>query len=128
MIGYTMVGTNNLTEAARFYDAVLAPLGLKPVDATDDYIGYAPETALTEIEFYVTKPFNGEVATFGNGTMIALQAETKLALDLFHRLAVANGGTDEGAPGPRLANSTIEYTYTRDLDGNKICAFYKPAA
>jgi hypothetical protein len=45
MIGYTMVGTNNLTDAVRFYDAVLAPLGLTPVEVTDDYVGYAPESA-----------------------------------------------------------------------------------
>ena len=76
------------------------------------------------IEFYVTIPFDQKFATRGNGTMIALAAPTMLALKQFHRFGLSSGGTDEGAPGPREEGSDVSYAYIRDLDGNKICAFY----
>ena len=47
-----------------------------------------------------------------------------LALKQFHRFGLSSGGTDEGAPGPREEDSDVCYAYIRDLDGNKICAFY----
>lgn len=123
MIGYAMVGTCDLQRSSNYYDAVLAPLGLVQVESDDTYVGYAPESDLTSIEFYTTKPFNQEPATCGNGTMIAFMAESRRAVDLFHGTAIENGGTDEGAPGPRPADGTIYYAYARDPDGNKICAF-----
>ena len=56
--------------------------------------------------------------------MIALVAPTMLALKQFHIFGLSSGGTDEGAPGPREEDSDVCYAYIRDLDGNKICAFY----
>ena len=49
------------------------------------------------------------------------------ALEQFHSLGLQNGGSDEGAPGPREEGSDICYAYVRDADGNKICAFYDGA-
>ena len=124
MIGYVMIGTNDLDRGARFYDALLAPLGLVPVERAETYAAYAPKAAKDAIEFYVTRPFDQAPATPGNGTMIALSAPTMQALEQFHRLGLQNGGSDEGAPGPRKEGSSICYAYIRDFDGNKICAFY----
>ena len=127
MIGYAMVGANDLQRSSDYYDAVLTPLGLVQVESNNSYIGYAPKTSPTDIEFYVTKPFDEKPATFGNGTMIAFAAESRHAVDLFHSTALENGGTDEGAPGPRPAGGTIYYAYARDPDGNKICAYFPDA-
>ncbi len=118
-----MVGTNNLQRSTEYYDAVLAPLGLVRVENDAEYVGYAPLKAKEHIEFYVTKPFNGEAATAGNGTMISLHVDTREAVDRYYRVALDNGGQDEGAPGPRPADGDIYYAYARDPDGNKICAF-----
>ena len=123
MIGYVMVGTNDLDRAAAFYDTILAPLGLMQVERVETYAAYAPETAEDAIEFYVTTPFDQRPATPGNGTMIALAAPSMQALELFHTIGEQSGGTDEGAPGPREEDSDICYAYIRDPDGNKICAF-----
>ena len=123
MIGYAMVGASDLQRSSDYYDAVLTPLGLVQVESDSTYVGYAPKSAPTEIEFYVTKPFDQKPVTFGNGTMIAFLAESRRAVDLFHSTALENGGTDEGAPGPRPADGTIYYAYARDPDGNKICVF-----
>jgi len=124
MIGYVMMGTNNLNQAARFYDVLLAPLGLVQVARVETYAAYAPKAAKDAIEFYVTMPFDQGPATPGNGTMIALAAPTMQALEQFHRLGLQNGGSDEGAPGPREEGSDICYAYIRDPDGSNICAFY----
>lgn len=123
MIGYVMVGTNNLDRATAFYDALLAPLGLVRTDRVPEYAAYAPATTREAIEFYVTTPFDRRTATAGNGTMIAFQAPSMAALRWFHDIGIRTGGTDEGAPGPRAEGSDISYAYIRDPDGNKICAF-----
>ena len=122
-----MVGANDLKRSSDYYDAVLKPLGLVQVETEHGHVGYAPKTRPTEIEFYVTKPFDQEPATFGNGTMIAFAAESRRAVDLYHSTALQSGGTDEGAPGPRPADGTIYYSYARDPDGNKICAYFSDA-
>ena len=127
MIGYVMVGTNDLTEATKFYDTILVPLGLLQAERTAIYTAYAPNGSKDAVEFYVTIPFDQKFATHGNGTMIALSAPTMLALKQFHRLGLSSGGTDEGAPGLREEGSDVSYAYIRDLDGNKICAFYSGA-
>ncbi len=123
MLGYVMVGTTNMKRSTKFYDAVLAPLGLVQGGGSANYTGYGPKNAPEKAAFFVTKPHNKKPATSGNGTMIALKARSRKAVDGFHAAALANGGTDEGKPGPRPADGTTYYAYVRDPDGNKICAF-----
>lgn len=123
MIGYVMVGTNDLDRAPAFYDAILAPLGLVRVERVNTYAAYAPETATGAIEFYVTTSFDRRPATYGNGSMIALAAPTMQALEQFHDVGMQSGGTDEGSPGPREDGSNVCYAHIRDFDGNKSCAF-----
>ncbi|MEX1107712.1 MAG: VOC family protein [Dongiaceae bacterium] len=123
MLAYIMVGTNNLRRSAKFYDAALAPLGFAPAGGDNRYIGYAPKNAPTKAKFYVTKPYNKKPATFGNGTMISLEAKSRRAVEAFHAAGIANGGTDDGKPGPRPAEASNYVAYVRDPDGNKICAY-----
>ena len=120
VIGFVMIGTNNLEKSSRFYDSVLVHLGMKRVTITERYIGYGHSSEDSGVKFYITKPHNKENATTGNGTMVALSAETKEAVDKFHKTALENGATDEGAPGPRSDGNY--YGYIRDHDGNKITA------
>ena len=120
VIGFVMVGTNDLEKSSKFYDAILAHLGMKRVTITERYIGYGHSSEDSGVKFYITKPYNKENATSGNGTMVALSAETKEAVDKFHKTALENGATDEGSPGPRSDGNY--YGYIRDHDGNKITA------
>ena len=120
MIGFVMVGTNDLEKSSKFYDSVLGHLGMKRVAITERYIGYGHSSEDSGVKFYITKPHNKENANAGNGTMVALSAETKEAVDKFHKTALENGATDEGAPGPRSDGNY--YGYIRDHDGNKITA------
>ncbi len=120
MLGYVMVGTNNLDAAIKFYDEVLGVIGLTRNETVEnDYAAYGKKDT-NEIEFYITKPFNKKEATFGNGTQITLLADSKEAVDKFYEVAISKGATDEGAPGVRKDGNY--YGYIRDLDGNKIAA------
>ena len=120
IISFVMVGTNDLEKSSKFYDAIFAHIGLKKITTTERYIGYGNSNGTGEVNFYITKPHNKKIATVGNGTMVALLAETKDAVNKFHATALENGAVDEGAPGKRSDGNY--YGYVRDLDGNKITA------
>jgi catechol 2,3-dioxygenase-like lactoylglutathione lyase family enzyme len=123
MIGYVMVGTNNLNDAITFYDKVLEVIGLDRNETVeDDYAAYGAK-GTKDIEFYVTKPFNKKDATFGNGTQITFLTSSRSQVDKFHEVGLKAGGTSEGSGGERPEGSGVYYSYLRDLDGNKICAF-----
>ena len=122
MIGFIMVGTNNLDKATKFYDTLLDTIKLERVITNEKYSGYASKEKPDEVEFYVTNPVNKEKATFGNGTQISFIVNSKEIVEKFYNTGIKLGGKDEGAPGIR---SGEYYCYFRDLDGNKICAFSK---
>jgi predicted lactoylglutathione lyase len=66
--------------------------------------------------------FDGKAATVGNGVMVALAAKSKARVDAIHTKALALGGRDKGAPGPR--GDGFYAGYFRDLDGNKLNTFF----
>lgn len=119
MIGYVTLGTNDLPKAVAFYDKLLAALGAKRMYETDRYVAYG--TSEESSGLGITKPFDGKPATRGNGTMVALQVDSKTKVDAIHKLAIELGGTDEGNPGPR--GDGFYAAYFRDLDGNKLNCF-----
>ena len=118
-IGFVMVGTNDLEKSSKFYDAILNHLKMKRVTVTERYIGYGFSED-DGAKFYITKPHNKENANAGNGTMVALSADSKEAVNKFHVTALEIGAVDEGAPGERSDGNY--YAYVRDPDGNKIAA------
>ena len=122
MIGFVMIGTNDLNKAIKFYDILLETIDLKRVITNEKYIGYSTKEKPKNIEFYVTNPVNKEKATYGNGTQISFVLKSKETVDKFYNLGIKLGGKDEGAPGIRSGDY---YCYIRDLDGNKICSFAK---
>lgn len=70
----------------------------------------------------ITVPFDGNKASVGNGTMVALVADLPAKVDRLHAKAVALGGKNEGAPGQRFPG--FYAGYCRDPDGNKLNAIY----
>ena len=122
MIGFVMVGTNDLNKAINFYDVLLEVIDLKRAVTNEKYAGYSLKENSEDIEFYVTNPANKEKATFGNGTQISFLVKSKETVNKFYNLGIKLGGKDEGAPGIRSGDY---YCYFRDLDENKICAFSK---
>ena len=122
MIGFVMVGTNDLDKAIKFYDILLEAIDLKRVITNEKYIGYSSKKNPEEIEFYVTNPIDKKKATYGNGTQISFAVKSRETVDNFYNLGINLGGKNEGAPGIRSGDY---YCYIRDLDGNKICSFTK---
>ena len=120
MIGYVTLGTNDLKRAAKFYDELLGLLGAKRAMEMDRFIAWSsnPQGAMVSI----IKPFDEKAATVGNGVMVALAASSKEQVNALHAKALALGGKDEGAPGPR--GDGFYAGYFRDLDGNKLNVFY----
>lgn len=120
MILYSTFGTNDLPRARAFYDPVMATVGNTAVVANDTEVGYG-KPGDADPSLYITAPFNGQPATTGNGTMLALTAPTRAAVRAFHSAALTHGGTDEGGPGLRYA-ANFYACYVRDPDGNKLSA------
>lgn len=121
MFLYITIGTNDVPRAARFYDAVLEPVGLSRWATHDDEVGYAPKGD-SRGRLWITRPFDGKPATVGNGSMPAFQAKTRADVDAFHAAGLAHGGTDEGTPGLRPFGPHFYACYLRDPDGNKLSA------
>jgi catechol 2,3-dioxygenase-like lactoylglutathione lyase family enzyme len=120
MFSHIMIGTNDLTKAKTFYDAVLGTLGVPEARVDGHRIFYMTPTGV----FSVSLPINGEPATHSNGGTIGFACTSPEQADAWHAAGVANGGTTcEDAPGVREgAQGKLYLAYLRDPDGNKICA------
>lgn len=119
MIGYVTLGTSDLARAAVFYDAIAAELDTPRMMEFDGFIAWGKPDGGAGIG--LTKPFDGNPPSVGNGVMVAFQARDKEQVQRIYDLALANGGTCEGPPGPRGDN--FYAGYFRDPDGNKLNAF-----
>ncbi len=122
MFSHVMVGTNDLERAKRFYDALMGTLGVAPAALDGHRFFYLTPTGI----FSVSKPINGEPATFANGGTIGFAAPSPAVVDAWHAAGVAAGGTScEDPPGPRASRlGDLYLAYLRDPDGNKLCARY----
>ena len=119
MIGYVTVGTNDLPRAAKFYDALAAEMETPRMMEFETFIAWGKPGGAAGIA--ATKPFDGSTASVGNGMMVALEARDNAQVDRLYAIALANGGSDEGAPGPR--GDGFYAAYFRDPDGNKLNAY-----
>jgi catechol 2,3-dioxygenase-like lactoylglutathione lyase family enzyme len=122
---HVVLGANDLDKSRKFYDATLAALGIKNMGPMGERgFRYGKDSP----EFLVTKPANGAPACHANGGPIGFHAPSRDAVHKFFEAGMANGGTDEGGPGPRTFTPTAYAAYLRDPCGNKICAYcFAPA-
>ena len=117
MLSHVSLGTNDADRAAAFYDPVLATLGIRKICEREVSI----DSGVSKTVFSLEKPSDGKPASVGNGVHIAFDAGTRGQVDEFYRVALANGGTDAGAPGLRPEYDANYYgAFVRDPDGNKI--------
>lgn len=121
IVSHVSLGTNDFDRAVRFYDAILPTLGVRRVMEHPGAVAYGKAFP----EFWVQTPVDGNEATVGNGTHVGFLAADKEAVHAFHEAALAAGGIDEGAPGPRPQYGEPYYgCFVRDPDGHKIEAAY----
>lgn len=125
MIGYVTLGTNDLQKNAPFYDAIAEEMGVGRMMDFDTFIAWGQWGGGCGVA--LTKPFDGQPATVGNGVMVAIEAKDPAQVRRLYDIAIAHGGTCEGPPGPRGEpdeRGNVFYAgYFRDLDGNKLNAY-----
>ena len=119
MFSHVVVGANDLEAAKEFYDTLMDSLGHEPGTPAGDRVIYSSESGI----LVVTRPFDGNGATNGNGITIGLNAPGRDAIDAFHRRGIEAGGTDAGEPGARAAIPNSYAAYLRDPVGNKLVAW-----
>lgn len=121
MIAYATIGVSDLKRAYPFYQALADELEAQHFlgSLDDSFIAWVGPNH--EPGIGITLPYNGEPQTVGNGMMIALAANDPAQVDRLYDIAIAQGGSSEGKPGPRGDN--FYAAYFRDLDGNKLNAF-----
>ena len=120
MLDHVSLGVTDLAPSRRFYDAVLRPLGLVRIvnfgnDRGSDY-GAAPGSL--GVEFTITAERSVKPA---QGMHLCFRAHDRAAVREFHRLAIDNGGRDDGAPGLRPQYHASYYgAFVFDPDGHRI--------
>ncbi|MES2255468.1 MAG: VOC family protein [Pseudomonadota bacterium] len=124
MFSHVTVGCRDMARACMFYDAVLSELGFSRRIVVADG---GPQAACWVVpgqqipRFYVYMPFNGLLATGGNGSMVAFSASSVEAVNYAYAAGMRNGGTCEGVPNPRPRYGDGYYGgYLRDPDANKL--------
>ncbi len=114
MIDHVGFEVAELARSARFYDAVLYPLGARRMVQSDHAIAYG----LNEPQVWIV--VRGRTPGPGYGHL-AVAASGKAAVDAAYGGGVANGGTDDGPPGLRPQYGERYYAaYMRDPDGLRV--------
>ncbi|MDG1969971.1 MAG: VOC family protein [Paracoccaceae bacterium] len=127
MIAYVTVGADDIERAKLFYSAFLPALGYGLKEGPEG-LSYAlpvePDQSPVLPDFYVKPTFDENPASFGNGVMVAFEAQNQRQVRDLHAAALAAGGSDEGQPGFRDSYGPRFYvSYLRDPQGNKIALF-----
>ena len=120
MQGYSTIGTNNKESAEIFYDGVLSqlnPIKLLANDRITMWLSKEDKSVILAISI----PYDGEIATIGNGAMKAIALGSHEEVDQMYAKAIESGAKDDGEPG--LRTETFYGAYVYDLDGNKLCFF-----
>lgn len=119
MIGYLMIGTNDLEKSEKFYDKLFQGIDAKRAYKTEELVSWSFGKGTTL--FTITKPYDKKIATSGNGIMVAFKVENSNSVNALHNKALKLGGKNEGNPG--LRGKDFYAAYFRDLDGNKFNFF-----
>lgn len=129
MLDHTGIVVTDLAAARRFYDAVAGALGLATADNGDQafLFGRSAQERIPYLWIGTLRPsYWVEGSRPGINQMhVAFIAESPAMVDEFHRAAIAAGGRDNGAPGPREGAGDYYGAFVLDPDGNNIEACWR---
>lgn len=123
MFSHVYVGVSDFDRALAFYDPLMASLGIASrfCDRSRPWAGWQSSPGPRPL-FLIGRPYDQSAPSPGNGQMLALLASSREVVDEAFRVALAHGGSSEGAPGLRPEYHEHYYgAYFRDPDGNKLC-------
>ena len=118
MLDHVDFGTTNYEMSREFYVTCLAPLGIELVMEITRHTGLAGAGfgRNSEPQFWI-----GEGSIVSGRLHVAFVAETRAAVDAFHKAAIEAGGTTKGAPGLRPRYGDHYYAaFVFDPDGHTI--------
>jgi len=119
---YVSLGTNDFAKAVTFYDQLFADIGAERSLEEENFVVWSKSSEHSGIS--ITKPYNGQAATIGNGTMVAIAMDSIEQVNHFYQKALELGATAQGKPSYKSSESSYYAAYFRDLDGHKLSAFY----
>lgn len=117
MIDHITLHVSDIERSIAFYTEALAPLGYVPKAHHEPTIGFGVDDGTPHSDFYVSPLEPGQRP---QPTHIAFLAPSKEAVRAFHEAALAAGGRDNGAPGPRAYHEGYWAAFALDPDGNNI--------
>lgn len=123
MFSHVFVGIGDFDRALSFYTPLMASIGIKQRFCESDrpWAGWQSNPGPRPL-FVIARPYDGQAPSPGNGPMVAFLAQSRPQVDQAYAVALAHGGTSEGAPGLRPEYHEHYYgAYFRDPDGNKLC-------
>jgi catechol 2,3-dioxygenase-like lactoylglutathione lyase family enzyme len=123
MFSHVMVGSNNIEQSKRFYDALFEAMGAKAGMQDEKGVNYRHNGAMLMVRL----PLNGEAASHGNGSTIGFNLDSPERVSAWHDAGVAAGGQSiENPPGIREGTfGKLYLAYLRDPDGNKLCGLHR---
>jgi catechol 2,3-dioxygenase-like lactoylglutathione lyase family enzyme len=117
MIDHLSIAVSDLEKSAAFYEAILGPLGYTRMVVRPTTIGFGKRFP----EVWLNYRPNMTRADPDTGHHVCLRASSPEAVEAFHAAALASGGADAGAPGPRqAAMTTYVGAFILDPDGAKL--------
>jgi catechol 2,3-dioxygenase-like lactoylglutathione lyase family enzyme len=120
MLDHVSITVTDLARARPFYDAVMAALGQPKVWDDADGFGYGlrSDALHPQRSYFSVRPVAGLKPDRRHW---CFKAESRAAVAAFHAAALANGGRDDGAPGPRPEYHPTYYAaFVLDPDGNRL--------
>jgi len=121
MLAHVSIGVRQLDRALRFYDAALATLGYQRHYTYGEGAGYGPDRHNIQLWINVYHRQDQRPHAPSSGAHYAFSADTRLAVDAFHSVALRNGGRDNGKPGLRTQYAPNYYAaFVFDPDGNHV--------
>lgn len=121
MLDHISITVSDIAAAERFYDAIMAALGVVKVGSRADWLGYGERARADHPERVYISIRKGGKPDDAFGRHWCFKASSRAQVDAFWRDGLAAGGADDGAPGLRAHYHPSYYAaFLRDPDGNRV--------
>jgi catechol 2,3-dioxygenase-like lactoylglutathione lyase family enzyme len=120
MLDHVYILASDMAAAERFYDAVMAALGVVKVGSRADWVGYGERADAGHPDRIYIAIRRGEVPQTPYPLHWCFKARSRSEVDAFWNAGLAAGGSDDGAPGLRHYHASYYAAFLRDPDGNRI--------